>query len=68
VNPFNHALQAGAGARRWNPASVHGAVMLNQEVTRRATIIAYTDGFKLMLVLAIVVTPLPLSTCGSSAR
>ena len=42
--------------------------MLDQEVTRQATIIAYVDDFKLMLVLAIIVTPLLLLTRGSAAR
>ena len=68
VNPFNRALEAGAAARFWNPGSMHGAALLDQEVTRQATIIAYIDDFKLMLVLAIIVTPLLLLTRGSSAR
>jgi DHA2 family multidrug resistance protein len=68
VNPFNRALQAGAAAHFWNPGSMQGAVMLNQEVTRQAAIIAYIDDFKLMLVLAVIVTPLLLLTRGSPAR
>ena len=47
---------------------MHGAAMLNEEVTRQAAIIAYIDDFKLMLVLAIIVTPLLLLTRGSQAR
>jgi MFS transporter, DHA2 family, multidrug resistance protein len=68
VSPFNRALEAGAAARWWNPGSVHGLAMLNREVTRQAAIIAYVDDFKLMLVLAIIVTPLLLLTRGSPAR
>jgi MFS transporter, DHA2 family, multidrug resistance protein len=68
VTPFNRALQVGAAARYWNPASMHAVAMLNEEVTRQAAIIAYVDDFKLMLVLAIVVTPLLLLTRGSPAR
>jgi DHA2 family multidrug resistance protein len=68
VNPFNRALQTEAAAHFWNTASVHGVAMLDQEVTRQATIIAYVDDFKLMLVLAIIVTPLLLFTRGSPAR
>ncbi len=68
VNPFNRALEAGAAARWWNPGSTHGLAMLNQEVTRQAAIIAYVDDFKLMLVLAIIVTPLLLLTRGSPAQ
>ena len=37
-----------------------GMAMLNMEVTHQATIIAYIDDFKLMLVLAIIVVPLLL--------
>jgi MFS transporter, DHA2 family, multidrug resistance protein len=68
VTPFNRALQAGTAARFWGPGSMHGMVMLDQEVTRQAAIIAYIDDFKLMLVLAIIVTPLLLFTRGSPAR
>jgi DHA2 family multidrug resistance protein len=62
VNPFNHALQTGAALRFWNPWSMHGAAMLNNEITRQAQIIAYIDDFKLMLVLAVVTMPLVLLT------
>jgi DHA2 family multidrug resistance protein len=62
VTPFNRALQTGAGLRFWNPGSMHGAAMLDQEITRQAQIIAYVDDFKLMLVLATVVLPLLLLT------
>jgi MFS transporter, DHA2 family, multidrug resistance protein len=68
VSPFNRALEAGAAARWWNPGSAHGLAMLDHEVTRQAAIIAYVDDFKLMLVLAIIVTPLLLLTRGSPAR
>jgi len=40
---------------------VHGSLLLNEEVTRQARIIAYIDDFKLMLVLAIGALP-PLLT------
>jgi DHA2 family multidrug resistance protein len=60
VNPFNRALQAGAAFRFWNPESLRGIALLNQEVTRQARIIAYLDDFKLMLILAIIVLPLLL--------
>jgi MFS transporter, DHA2 family, multidrug resistance protein len=65
VGPFNRALQAHDILRFWNPWSVHGAAMLNGEVTRQAQIIAYVDDFKLMLVLAIVTAPLVLLTRSS---
>ena len=62
VNPFNHALQTGSVLQFWNPLSVQGAAMLNQEITRQAQIIAYVDDFKLMFILAIVTLPLVLLT------
>jgi DHA2 family multidrug resistance protein len=62
VSPFNHALQSGAVARFWNAWSIHGAALLNEEITRQARIIAYIDDFKLMLILSIVTMPLVLLT------
>jgi len=60
VTPFNRNLQAGAALRFWNPASINGASALNEEITRQATIIAYIDDFKLMLVLAVITLPFVL--------
>src|SRR5262249_3732791 len=60
VSPFNRALQAGTAVQVWNPDTVRGIALLNQEVTRQATVIAYIDDFKLMLVLAVAVVPLLL--------
>ncbi len=67
ITPFNRALQTGSPARFWNPNSLHGLVLLNQEVTRQAKIIAYMDDFKLMLILAIIVIPLLIFTRRSQA-
>jgi MFS transporter, DHA2 family, multidrug resistance protein len=60
VNPFNRALQVGAPARYWDTGSAHGLALLDRQVTHQATIIAYVDDFKLMLVLAVIVLPLLL--------
>lgn len=65
VTPFNRALQAGSALRFWEPGSLHGAALLDREVTRQAQIIAYIDDFKFMLVLAIIVLPLILLTRSS---
>lgn len=62
VTPFDRALHIGAAAKFWNPATRHGAALLNQQVTRQAEIIAYIDDFKLMFILAIAVVPLLLLT------
>ena len=60
VTPFNRALHVAAASHFWNTGAARGTMMLNQEVTHQASIIAYIDDFKLMLVLAIGVMPLLL--------
>jgi MFS transporter, DHA2 family, multidrug resistance protein len=60
MTPFNRALQTGATSRFWNPALTNGAATLNEEITRQASIIAYVDDFKLMLILSIMALPLIL--------
>jgi len=60
VTPFNRALQTGAVSRFWNPEFTHGAVTLNEQITRQANIIGYVDDFKLMLILSIIALPLVL--------
>lgn len=60
ITPFNRLFQSGAGARFWNPATPAGATALNGEVTRQASIIAYVDDFKLMLILVLAALPLVL--------
>ncbi len=57
VTPFNHALYAARVLRFWDPAEPHGAAALNLEVTRQASIIAYINDFKLMLILVIATLP-----------
>ncbi len=58
VTPYNHALQHGAAAHFWNPLHNGGAAALNAEITRQATIIAYVDDFKLMMVVSMLALPL----------
>jgi DHA2 family multidrug resistance protein len=60
VTPFNRALQTGAARHFWNPASDHGAALLNAQITRQANIIAYVDDFKLMFILTVLTLPLVL--------
>jgi DHA2 family multidrug resistance protein len=62
VTPFDRAFQSGPVSRIWHLGTVHGSLLLNEEVTRQARIIAYIDDFKLMLVLAIAALPLLLLT------
>jgi MFS transporter, DHA2 family, multidrug resistance protein len=68
VTPFNRALHALAPSHFWNTGIARGIAMLNQEVTHQASIIAYIDDFKLMLVLAIGVMPLLLLVRSSRPR
>ncbi|MBV9249254.1 MAG: DHA2 family efflux MFS transporter permease subunit [Acetobacteraceae bacterium] len=50
VNPFNRALQdSAAGMHWWNPASQHGAAMLDRVINQQAQIIAYIDDYKMMI-------------------
>jgi MFS transporter, DHA2 family, multidrug resistance protein len=60
VTPFNRSLWVGGIMRFWNPDHLHGAAMLNQEITRQASTIAYIDDFKLMFILALCSMPLVL--------
>jgi MFS transporter, DHA2 family, multidrug resistance protein len=50
VNPFNRALQDGGAAHRYlNPATHHGAAMLDHMINQQAQIIAYIDDYKMMI-------------------
>ena len=60
VTPFNRSLWSGAVAHFWDPGHLRGAAMLNDVITRQANAIAYTDDFKLMLILALCSLPLVL--------
>jgi DHA2 family multidrug resistance protein len=60
VTPFNHALQSGAMGQYWNPATRAGAAALDGMITRQATIIAYSDDFKLMLLTTFLIMPMVL--------
>ena len=54
VSPFNRALQALGAARSWiDPATRHGATMLDQIVNHQAQIIAYINDYMLMIVTTL---------------
>ncbi len=53
VTPFNRMLQTGGAYLFWNSATSGGLGALNAEVTRQASIIAYVDDFKLMLMICL---------------
>jgi DHA2 family multidrug resistance protein len=49
VTPFNRALQSGGAAHFMNPATDHGAALLDRMVNEQAQITAYLDDYKLMI-------------------
>ena len=50
VNPFNRALQVGGAIRHmWDPATRHGASVLDQIINQQAQIIAYIDDYHMMV-------------------
>lgn len=53
VTPFNRMLQTGGAYLMWNTASPSGVSALNAEVTRQASIIAYMNDFKFMLLVSL---------------
>jgi len=53
VTPFNRMLQTGGAALFWNDLNPAGLEGLNAEVTRQASIIAYTNDFKFLLWVSI---------------
>jgi DHA2 family multidrug resistance protein len=50
VTPFNRALTSGGAVKHfWDPATHHGAAMLDTVVNQQAQIIAYVDDYKMMI-------------------
>jgi DHA2 family multidrug resistance protein len=42
------------------PSTVHGALALNEEITRQATMVAFVDDFRMMTLIAVCCLPLVL--------
>ena len=59
VTPFNHAFQAPAAAGL-DPMTAVGRASLDSIITLQATIIAYMDDFKLLMIMSLAVMPLVL--------
>jgi MFS transporter, DHA2 family, multidrug resistance protein len=50
VTPFNRALTSGGAVGHfWDPATRHGAALLDSVVNQQAQIIAYVDDYKMMI-------------------
>jgi DHA2 family multidrug resistance protein len=58
VNPYNPNLSSLPAMA--DPSTVHGLEMLNGEVTRQATLLAYLGDFRLMMAMALIAIPLLL--------
>lgn len=59
ITPFNHGL-ADPAAAMLDPSTETGRALLEQVLTQQATIIAYANDFKLMMVMTILAFPLIL--------
>jgi DHA2 family multidrug resistance protein len=53
VTPFNRMLQSGGAYLLWNLTTPLGVSALNHEVTRQASIMAYANDFKFILVVTV---------------
>jgi DHA2 family multidrug resistance protein len=60
VTAFNRLFELPAIHQMWNLATVTGRAALDSEVTRQASIIAYVDDFKFMLLVTLASAPLLL--------
>jgi DHA2 family multidrug resistance protein len=60
VTPFNRMLQTDAAYLLWNTTLPTGIAALNTEVTRQASIIAYSDDFKFLFYLTLLTAVLVL--------
>jgi DHA2 family multidrug resistance protein len=58
VTPFNDALQMPDVAHTLNTATDTGRAMLDAIVTQQATMIAYLNDFKLLMVLTLTMIPM----------
>ena len=60
ITPFNEALHAPIVARIWDTKTLAGLSLINGEITRQSTIIAFANDFKFMMWVAIAAMPLVL--------
>jgi MFS transporter, DHA2 family, multidrug resistance protein len=58
VTPFNHAFNAPAAMQSLDPLTRAGRAALDGVITSQATIIAYMDDFKLLMLMSICAIPL----------
>jgi MFS transporter, DHA2 family, multidrug resistance protein len=75
VTPFNRALQAVGPVHQWlDPATGHGAALLDQMVNQQAQIVAYANVYVLLIVttlpawLLLLMMRLPRKTISTAAE
>ncbi len=59
ITPFNRMLQQHGAYFLWNPITMRGRTGLNEEITRQALAISYSNDFLLMFWIVIPVAFLP---------
>jgi DHA2 family multidrug resistance protein len=57
VTPFNRIFEMPAIKDAWDPLTLAGRAALDDVITRQATIIAYIDDFKLLMILCLAAMP-----------
>jgi DHA2 family multidrug resistance protein len=58
VTAFNPMFHLPAVARMWSPYTAHGRAALDSVITTQATMIAYIDDFRLLMLMALAAMPL----------
>jgi len=58
VNPYSAALRALPANSLWSMHTAIGQAMLNDEINRQASMMAYIGDFKFMMVVTLLVVPL----------
>lgn len=60
ITPVNRAFEAPGVMRHLDPLTAAGRALLDSMITAQATVIAFIDDFKLLMILSIVAMPLVL--------
>jgi DHA2 family multidrug resistance protein len=58
VTPFSPALHSPLVEQLWNIHTAAGLAAINQEITRQASMIAYIDNFKFMMIVTLLAVPM----------
>ena len=60
ITPYNHLLEHPIVKQFWDATTAAGAMALNEEITRQASMIAYINDFKLMMIVTLISLPFVL--------